>query len=821
MTAFLEGGNPYDIARITEAVLRAVLDNDLERARKGIAIFEQLGIRAAVYPLLRDILAGTKKLSESQGMFFVRDAAAVSQALPTEALEQMVSARAGAMQMLERESPLLVFVLVPTFGQFALTIRDLPGCALIRLPIDSPFDEGMLRILWHEMGHAFLLSRNRFLDEGWAAWFERYGARVEHWQESARSALAQVSPQNMSLTNLLGESFSRALQFESHFTDGPERQAVYLKGALLIDQIVTELGAPVLSQLFADIYTDPGLGHADKCFKRYLGCDVAALEARLVVPSRMAEHTPRASERFPTSAEVLAARAANDLVSLEEFVTHSPAFAAATTYSAAQRIEMQLSMLTALIEQGPQPEKEQLQELNAIADSFMPYADSASRYALLGRALLCQIRYSDSVFERAMKAGRAKEMFDAATGLDADEPDALIGLAILLIHTPPQFGGDLAAGLDLLRKVATRKDAHGEIAYRILSKLVSAPPIASPADKQSTALLTETPTETPSVNIGDTPLLLIVELEAKISESFSLRLEKLVVRAGEIVCLLGPNGAGKSVCLDACLGLTASTAKRHELCSETIVNWRRRPEVRKALGASLQRSLFDRDFKVKEVLALVGAAYGQVDRELVNQFGITEFSSQSYGSLSTGQRQRVNLLIALHPEAKLLLLDEPTLSLDEWFARSLPKLLLSRAARGAGVLLVSHDERMLKLADRVLLLAGGAICAEGSPEKLQTQFLADFRMEVQADSDVEWLRLFPPDSLPMLLRRPKSLVMFGDDTAHQRFLRAVEDLHPSGYTVRHSRVEDLLEVAAGFAHASPRGGVDVKQLAVETGSDSA
>ncbi len=214
----------------------------------------------------------------------------------------------------------------------------------------------------------------------------------------------------------------------------------------------------------------------------------------------------------------------------------------------------------------------------------------------------------------------------------------------------------------------------------------------------------------------------------------------LTVRPGEFVVVIGPNGAGKSTLLHALSGATRPTRGYCHLDGVALADWspaalaRRRSVLPQApaLGFPLT---------VSEVVALgrsphAGHADQMSDWRAINTAlataSIAHLAERSYPELSGGERQRVHLarvLAQIEREgrdealgARYMLLDEPTNNLDLSHQQRLVATAAHLAARGDGVLAILHDPNLAaQYADRLVVLADGAVYANGVPESVLTQ----------------------------------------------------------------------------------------------------
>ena len=195
------------------------------------------------------------------------------------------------------------------------------------------------------------------------------------------------------------------------------------------------------------------------------------------------------------------------------------------------------------------------------------------------------------------------------------------------------------------------------------------------------------------------------------------------VGANEIVGLLGPNGAGKTTTINMILGVLEPTSGRIRIEGLDVTTHRSRALERTnfaAVYAPLPGNL-----TVYQNLRIFGLIYGvshlsaRIDT-LLGQFNLQPFRNVKSGVLSSGEQTRLCLAKAMINQPQLLLLDEPTASLDPATARDIRARIREFASRGtAGVLWTSHNMyEVADVCDRVLFLSHGKILLEGNPKTL-------------------------------------------------------------------------------------------------------
>ncbi|WP_329386923.1 ABC transporter ATP-binding protein [Streptomyces sp. NBC_01716] len=209
---------------------------------------------------------------------------------------------------------------------------------------------------------------------------------------------------------------------------------------------------------------------------------------------------------------------------------------------------------------------------------------------------------------------------------------------------------------------------------------------------------------------------------------------------GEVLALLGPNGAGKTTTIEILEGFRTRSAGHVDVLGSDPAHGDERWRAR--LGVVLQSWRDHGNWRVCELLAHLGRYYApyateHVRRpwdtdELVEAVGLTAHAGKKIKTLSGGQRRRLDVAIGIVGRPELLFLDEPTAGFDPR-ARHDFHDLVHRLARdhATTVLLTTHDlDEAGKLADRIVILAGGRIIADGTADELARQ--------VTGEDEVRW-----------------------------------------------------------------------------------
>jgi len=214
------------------------------------------------------------------------------------------------------------------------------------------------------------------------------------------------------------------------------------------------------------------------------------------------------------------------------------------------------------------------------------------------------------------------------------------------------------------------------------------------------------------------------------------------VRQGEVVAMLGPNGAGKTTAVSIMLGLRRPTHGTARLFGADP----RHPTARLRLGAMLQDSGVPVMLTVHEVVELFSALYHRPipPSEAIEAAQLGEKRNARVATLSGGQRQRLYFAVAIVGDPDVLFLDEPTVGLDAEARRSFWHQISRLTARGKTILLTTHYlEEADALANRIVVINGGKIVAEGSPSEIKTRAAGRQVRFVAEGLAEDWLARLP------------------------------------------------------------------------------
>ena len=237
-------------------------------------------------------------------------------------------------------------------------------------------------------------------------------------------------------------------------------------------------------------------------------------------------------------------------------------------------------------------------------------------------------------------------------------------------------------------------------------------------------------------------MLTVRDLRMRYGKTDVLDGVSFTARHGEVVALLGPNGAGKTTTIEILEGFRMRSAGEVSVLGTDPARggeaWRART------GVVLQSWRDHGKWQVRELLAHLGRYYGpystaSISRpwdadDLLETVGLTAHARQRVRQLSGGQRRRLDVAIGIVGRPELLFLDEPTAGFDPEARRDFHDVVHRLTdLEQTTVLLTTHDlDEAERLADRILVLAGGTIIADGSADELART--------MSGQSEVRWTR---------------------------------------------------------------------------------
>jgi ABC-2 type transport system ATP-binding protein len=219
----------------------------------------------------------------------------------------------------------------------------------------------------------------------------------------------------------------------------------------------------------------------------------------------------------------------------------------------------------------------------------------------------------------------------------------------------------------------------------------------------------------------DAPSLIVQGVDKSFGERRAVRDVSFEVARGELLAIIGPNGAGKTTLLSMLGGIRAPDAGTVR---------QQGPNADKRIGWVPQQTAIYMKLTVAQNLRLFARLEGVADpdatvQRMLVQTGLEERADDELGSLSGGNRQRVNIAVGLLADPPVLLLDEPSAALDPRQRQRLWGFIRGLTERGTSVVFCTHDiSEAERHGDRILVLADGELLFNGTPAELKAQAMA-------------------------------------------------------------------------------------------------
>ena len=205
----------------------------------------------------------------------------------------------------------------------------------------------------------------------------------------------------------------------------------------------------------------------------------------------------------------------------------------------------------------------------------------------------------------------------------------------------------------------------------------------------------------------------------------------LDVEDGKFLVITGPNGGGKTTLAKLIMGLAAPTGGQILLDGEGITGLSITDRARRGISYSFQQPPRFKGMKVSDLLTIAAGKPLSHDEacSYLTQVGLCarDYLGRDVDtSLSGGEVKRIEIATLLARNAKLMIFDEPEAGIDLWsFARLTETFRSIHDRQDRTILIISHQERIIRLADEIVLIAGGQITARGSVDELYPQILTD------------------------------------------------------------------------------------------------
>lgn len=213
------------------------------------------------------------------------------------------------------------------------------------------------------------------------------------------------------------------------------------------------------------------------------------------------------------------------------------------------------------------------------------------------------------------------------------------------------------------------------------------------------------------------------EEEKEIIKDVSFKIDE------KFTCLTGPNGGGKSTLAKIIMGIIKPTAGRIIFDGTDITDLSVTERAKAGLSFAFQQPVRFKGITVSDLINFAGGRKLKVS-EICDYLSEVGLCAREYvdrevnGSLSGGELKRIEIATAMARGAKLSIFDEPEAGIDLWSFGSLIKVFEKlRDKMGGSLLIISHQERILNIADRIIVISGGKITADGAPKEVMDGLL--------------------------------------------------------------------------------------------------
>jgi len=262
------------------------------------------------------------------------------------------------------------------------------------------------------------------------------------------------------------------------------------------------------------------------------------------------------------------------------------------------------------------------------------------------------------------------------------------------------------------------------------------------------------------------------------------------LKEGEILGFLGVNGAGKTTTMQMLLGILTPTKGDISYFGKNLFS--HKSEIMEQVNFSTTYTQLPWNLTVKENLTFISYLYNIPERKkriekIMHVFDLVEMANKQVATLSAGQKTKVNLAKAFINFPKVLLLDEPTASLDVETASEMRNMLLKeRTEFNTSMLFTSHNMAEVEdICDRVIFIHDGKVIANDTPENLAKSIQISHVMLVLEKGEKKLLEYCNERNIPISIKKHASLI----DIPEQQIANFLQNIGNQGITYREIAIE--------------------------------
>ena len=282
--------------------------------------------------------------------------------------------------------------------------------------------------------------------------------------------------------------------------------------------------------------------------------------------------------------------------------------------------------------------------------------------------------------------------------------------------------------------------------------------------------------------------------------SFRFEARDLHLQRGRHTAIIGPNGAGKTTLIEALLGFRQAYLEEAQILGVAAAHFLQSTRHRKRLGVQLQRVEYEDSSNVREILDLHQALYGRQDPQVGQALDIDALRKLPYRALSRGQKQRLDLFVALAHHPELAVLDEPFTGLDRAYIKRVAHLLRHDLA-DLTIIMICHSEEELDTASDVVWVCNGGVKYCGDKETLKNHLVGAFHASLRLD-DSQRLnairRQLESDSATLRLAMPSDteISVYGTQQLDQSIRTLIANVAFQHFEFGPTDYRDMLHICA-------------------------